>query len=1251
MGSFFDGFADSLTSSFSAVTQRKSEKERTALGYDTLDEEKRKTDLEDKLARDRLAIDQGTLDINREKWTEEKADLPDVREARKAETERARQESLLTAEKVTRAKWENDPKQQELELEKTRADIESLRAGGRLNDAEANKLIAELPYAGARIKAEIDSSNATTEHTQAETAAINLGLMADKIGAKNLWSQQRGEEVTWPMMNYYAEHGYFPGEGPDEAVPAEEAIPTLADPDPDDLDEPAPGENPDEPYVGDGPLTDAANAPIPAPMSGAPLTADRAPTDTEPVLRSPSEPAGTPPPRTEGEGLLRGEAGEAAATPARTLEDYERMTDSQFFALSKEERQRYDQLKAESPRPVVPHGTAGTALLDSDSGKPLSSWNSSGAGEAARIPQPRPNRPEAALPIGTRGVERASFTPGVEHAGARIDKPNIGRAHGQGRVIEAQSGTRKLPLNDRTRTMMEQASAQTGLTVKVTSGAQESSGPNRTGSHRHDSDVGAGDIQLIDEATGKPVSMRTPEGREKILQYMRAARDAGATGFGAGLDYMGEHTIHVGFGDPGVWGAGGKGANAPKWLKDGMNAGAGPSSQPQGTGSRPAGVARAYQILQQNDMPQMQAAVLAGNIQQESSGDPNAFNEKEGAKGVIQWRQDRLAKLEQFAADNGGDANSLETQLEFLVQEGESLGSGQDKAAWQEFMTATTPEAANAALKKFIRYGDESAGTRLEYANNLLRSGGAEIVGEKGTSQRVAPRGESERKDIIRANIVKGAMEGSRAGMKGAVQQAGLMGRAAVPDQNRQQAQRDFLTGDTSGGKALARIQEVTQKSFKPGDKFSQAELNLATLNYAYEFASRHGDEAKTQAAMGALYQAFKPHINKRMAFAKQLLTQGRTDEAMQMLAQAQAYLNDGTETTVEKDGDGYLLTVADVGTKDIVHQQSYTKEEAEAYVMSWSPADIERQMLRAMGRTPPSAGFEAAQAELNAAGPAEPPETSAGDFTRRAIPMLETPDTSEAAGFSLAEQPTEAERDDIQKLKDEGNAIRTKANEAAQPPTAVARGDIRAELEAFETVRGEGLTLSGEPKPGSLAESMKLLRDTYGNDLVSIVTETLQTNPSKLTEDIVRDLGRMLANSDPAGGTNNMPMRASRGDYEGTWKVEFLGSPTKYNIPEATAETIRTGLMNKMQAEQEKFGGEFQTHVREAPSKAREAFDKQAAEAANAARERYTPGALQRPAGVKQGALPYDQPPAWAQPGWRPTPTPYSEPPPQRRF
>lgn len=107
-----------------------------------------------------------------------------------------------------------------------------------------------------------------------------------------------------------------------------------------------------------------------------------------------------------------------------------------------------------------------------------------------------------------------------------------------------------------------------GLSMQVFSGGQDAEGPNRTGSHRHDHG-GAGDVFFYKD--GKQLDWANPEDRPIFEQVVQRARANGVTGFGAGDGYMRPGSMHIGFGNPGVWGAGGKGANAPDWLTAAFN--------------------------------------------------------------------------------------------------------------------------------------------------------------------------------------------------------------------------------------------------------------------------------------------------------------------------------------------------------------------------------------------------------------------------------------------------------------------------------------------------------------------------------------------------------------------------------------------------------------------------------------------------------------------------------------------------------
>lgn len=69
-----------------------------------------------------------------------------------------------------------------------------------------------------------------------------------------------------------------------------------------------------------------------------------------------------------------------------------------------------------------------------------------------------------------------------------------------------------------------------------------------------------------------------------------------------------------------------------------------------------------------------QAAGIAGNAMQESSGDPTIVSS--GYRGIFQWdRNTRWPRLEEFASSRGLDPNTLEAQLEFAYDEATQRGN------------------------------------------------------------------------------------------------------------------------------------------------------------------------------------------------------------------------------------------------------------------------------------------------------------------------------------------------------------------------------------------------------------------------------------------------------------------------------------------------------------------------------------------------------------------------------------------------
>ncbi|MFG6589989.1 hypothetical protein [Sulfitobacter sp. 1A12157] len=105
-----------------------------------------------------------------------------------------------------------------------------------------------------------------------------------------------------------------------------------------------------------------------------------------------------------------------------------------------------------------------------------------------------------------------------------------------------------------------------GIEMEVHSGGQapKGSGGPRTGSTRHDHG-NAADADFYYQ--GRKLDWNNPDDVPLFQEMVKRGKQRGVTGWGAGDDYMGAGRMHVGFGNPGVWGADGKGANAPDWLR------------------------------------------------------------------------------------------------------------------------------------------------------------------------------------------------------------------------------------------------------------------------------------------------------------------------------------------------------------------------------------------------------------------------------------------------------------------------------------------------------------------------------------------------------------------------------------------------------------------------------------------------------------------------------------------------------------
>lgn len=130
-----------------------------------------------------------------------------------------------------------------------------------------------------------------------------------------------------------------------------------------------------------------------------------------------------------------------------------------------------------------------------------------------------------------------------------------------------RGATRNMDLSERLGQYLNSYLPDMGLTMEVFSGGQPGigSGGARVGSTRHDHGDAA-DVYFYNK-DGRRLDWANTEDQAIFSEIVSRGRAAGITGFGAGEGYMRPGAMHIGLGTPGVWGAGGRGANAAPWLR------------------------------------------------------------------------------------------------------------------------------------------------------------------------------------------------------------------------------------------------------------------------------------------------------------------------------------------------------------------------------------------------------------------------------------------------------------------------------------------------------------------------------------------------------------------------------------------------------------------------------------------------------------------------------------------------------------
>jgi hypothetical protein len=182
-----------------------------------------------------------------------------------------------------------------------------------------------------------------------------------------------------------------------------------------------------------------------------------------------------------------------------------------------------------------------------------------------------------------------------------------------------QGAVRSQPLNEKLVNALRFL-PELGVSMEVFSGGQPGKGEKggRVGSTRHDHGHAA-DVFFMKD--GRKLDWANPDDLPIFQEIVRRGKANGVTGFGAGEGYMRPGSMHIGFGSPSVWGAGGKGANAPDWLRQAYAGGGQPLPAAQAVTAMAQGgqqIPAAPSVMApQGEVPQQsQAAAMASYIRQ-----------------------------------------------------------------------------------------------------------------------------------------------------------------------------------------------------------------------------------------------------------------------------------------------------------------------------------------------------------------------------------------------------------------------------------------------------------------------------------------------------------------------------------------------------------------------------------------------------------------------------------------------------------
>ena len=191
-------------------------------------------------------------------------------------------------------------------------------------------------------------------------------------------------------------------------------------------------------------------------------------------------------------------------------------------------------------------------------------------------------------------------------------------------------------------------------------------------------------------------------------------------------------SMHIGYGNEAVWGAGGKGANAPEWLRDAYHSydQEAPESTVQAKATPDVGQRLMSDMMRDFGLTKAQAAAFAGNFDHESGGfkylqelNPQVAG-SDGGFGFGMWTGERRKNFEEYVKANNLDPASYEANYGFFKHEVQN--DPYEAKQFAKVLNAETVEdAAKAVSDNYLRPGVPHMDRRLERAQAYYAGGGA----------------------------------------------------------------------------------------------------------------------------------------------------------------------------------------------------------------------------------------------------------------------------------------------------------------------------------------------------------------------------------------------------------------------------------------------------------------------------------------------------------------------------------------------